>query len=227
MIDRSKRYLMISSKVKGGKVYSVTEAIKILKENPTKFDQSVEVHIKLGIDPKKSDQLVRGLVQLPHGTGKTKKIIAFVSPEQEAEAKAAGADIIGNDEIIQKIKQTGKIDFEVAVATPLMMKKIAVIAKTLGQKGLMPNPKNETIGPNVAKMIAGVKSGKIAFKNDDTGNVHALVGKLSFTDNQLKENIDSFISAIRRAKPSASKGTFLKSVTICVSMSPGVRLNIV
>jgi large subunit ribosomal protein L1 len=227
MIKRSKRYLKTSAKVEKGKAYTVTDAIKVLKENPTKFDQSVEVHLNLGIDPKKSDQLVRGLVQLPNGTGKTKKIIAFVPVNKEAEAKAAGADIIGNDEVIQKIKQTGKIDFEVAVATPEMMKKIAPIAKTLGQKGLMPNPKNETIGPNIKKMIEGVKAGKVSFKNDDTGNVHGLVGKLNFSEEKLKENIEAFIAAVRKVKPAASKGTFLKSVTVCTSMGPGIRLNIV
>lgn len=225
MKKRSKRYLTQESKIKKNKFYSIDEAVKILKQNSIKFDASIEIHMKLGIDPKKSDQIVRGLVQLPHGTGQTKKIIAFVTPDLEAEAKTAGADIIGNDEIIQKIKQTKKIDFDVAIATPNMMKKIAVIAKILGQKGLMPNPKTETIGPNVKKMIEGVKKGKISFKNDDTGNIHGIVGKLSFTDDKLKDNILAFINTIKKSKPPSAKGTFLKSITVCSSMSPGIKLN--
>lgn len=225
MKKRSKRYLTQESKIEKNKIYSIDEAIKILKQNSIKFDASIEIHMKLGIDPKKSDQIVRGLVQLPHGTGQTKKIIAFVTPDLEAEAKAAGADIIGNDEAIQKIKQTKKIDFDVAIATPTMMKKIAVIAKILGQKGLMPNPKTETIGPNVKKMIESVKKGKISYKNDDTGNIHGIVGKLSFTDDNLKNNILAFINTVKRSKPPSAKGTFLKSITICSSMSPGIKLN--
>jgi len=226
MRKRSKRYLTQAAKIEKGKIYSIEEAVKIIKLNPTKFDASVEVHLKLGIDPKKSDQIVRGLIQLPHGTGKTKRIIAFVPTELEAEAKTAGADIIGNDEVIQKIKQTQKIDFDVAIAVPQIMKKIAPIAKILGQKGLMPNPKTETIGPNIKKMIEGVKAGKVSFKNDDSSNMHGLVGKLSFTEENLKENINAFIQAIKKAKPASAKGTYIKSATVCASMGPGIALNI-
>lgn len=224
-MKRSKRYAVLANKLEKSKTYSVAEAVKILKEDKLKFDSSVEMHLRLGIDPKKGDQIVRGVVQVPHGTGKIKKVIAFVSPDQEKDAQSAGADIIGTDEIIKNIKQTGKINFDVAVATPAMMKKVAPIAKILGQKGLMPNPKTETIGPDVKKMIQGVKAGKTTFKNDDSGNVHALVGKLSFSENNLIENAQSFIQAVKKAKPATSKGTYIKNAVICATMGPGLKIN--
>ncbi|MFH0819142.1 MAG: 50S ribosomal protein L1 [Patescibacteria group bacterium] len=227
MKKRSKRYLTALAKVEKNKAYSVSEAIEIIQSNPTKFDPAVEVHMNLGIDPKKSDQLIRAVVSLPHGTGKTKRVIAFVSPDQEAEAKEAGADLIGNDEMIQKIKTTGKIEFDVAVATPMMMKKIGPIAKTLGQKGLMPNPKAETVGPDVKKMITAVKLGKIAYKNDESANVHAMVGKVSFEKEKLVVNIQTFIDSVRKSKPAASKGTYIKNAVICTTMGPSVKLNLV
>lgn len=223
---RSKRYKNTQAKIEKGKIYSIEDAVKIIKNDKIKFDAGVEIHVRLGIDPKKSEQIVRGVVQLPHGTGKVKRVIAFVAPEQEKDALEAGADIIGTDEVIQKIKATSKIDFDVAVATPNMMKKIAPIAKILGQKGLMPNPKTETIGPDVKKLVAGVKAGKATFKNDDSGNVHALIGKASFEENKLSENALSFIQAIRKAKPSSSKGTYFKSATLCSTMGPGIKINV-
>jgi len=224
-MKRSKRYVALATKIEKGKIYSIAEAIKILKSDKLKFDPSVEIHLRLGIDPKKGDQIVRGVVQIPHGTGKTKKVIAFVSPDQEKDAQSAGADIIGTEEVIKNIKQTGKINFDVAIATPVMMKKIAPIAKILGQKGLMPNPKTETIGPDVKKMIQGVKAGKATFKNDDSGNVHALVGKISFLENNLIENVQAFIQAVKKAKPATSKGTYIKNAVICTSMGPGLKIN--
>jgi large subunit ribosomal protein L1 len=224
-MTRSKRYTAVVAKLDKAKIYSIAEAINILKEDKLKFDSTIEVHLRLGIDPKKGDQIVRGVVQLPHGTGKTKKVIAFVTPDQENDAKSAGADIIGNDEVIQKIKQTSKIDFEVAVATPAMMKKIAPIAKILGQKGLMPNPKTETIGPDIKKIVAGVKAGKATFKNDDSGNIHALVGKLSFAEDKLVENVKSLIQAVKKVKPATSKGTYIKNAVICTTMGPSLKIN--
>lgn len=226
MKKRSKRYLTNKSKIEAGKMYSIEEAISLIKLNPTKYDQGVEIHVKLGIDPKKSDQLIRGVLNLPHGTGKTKRVIAFVGPENEQIARDAGADIIGDDNEIAKIKQTSKISFDVAIATPAMMKKITPIAKILGQKGLMPNPKTDTIGTDIKKMITSVKAGKIAYKNDDTGNVHALVGRIKFEDDKIKENVEAFINSIKKAKPATSKGVYLKNVVICTSMGPSVRLNI-
>ncbi|MFA7377560.1 MAG: 50S ribosomal protein L1 [Patescibacteria group bacterium] len=209
------------------KQYTIGEAIKIVKEISTaKFDGSLEVHANLGINTKKSDQQIRSAVNLPHGTGKTIKIAAFVSPENEKEAKDAGADFVGGEELIAEIKKTEKTDFQVAVAEPALMKNLAVIAKILGTRGLMPSPKNETVTPNIVKAIAELKKGKVSFKNDDTGNLHAVIGKLSFADEKLVENFQVFIDAVRRLKPSSAKGTFIKSVTIASSMSKGVKVSI-
>ena len=215
----------ISAKVDKNKVYGIEEAIKLAKETSgVKFDASVEVHANLGIDPKKGEQQIRATVVLPHGTGKTKKIAAFVSAEKEQEAKDAGADFVYGEEQIKKIKDTSKIEFEVAVTTPDMMSKLAVIAKVLGPKGLMPNPKTETVGPNIKKMIEDLKKGKITFKNDDTSNVHQIIGKVSFTEAQLTENLTTFLEALKKAKPNTSKGVYIKSLTLCTSMGPAIRI---
>ena len=224
MSKRSKRYTALKDKITTGSQYSIDEAIQLLKDNPTKFDSGVEIHIRLGIDTKKSDQVVRGSAKLPHGTGKEKKVIAFVNANQETEAKEAGADIIGTEEIIAEIKKSGKTDFDVAVATPDMMKKIAPVARILGQRGLMPNPKTETVGPNVSEMIGALKSGKINFKNDDGGNIHVLVGRISFEKDQIRDNINALLEALRKAKPSTSKGDFIQRATLCTSMSPSVEI---
>lgn len=221
---RSKRYKALAAKIEKGKVYSVQEAIDLLKESPVKFDAAVEVHMRLGIDPKKGDQMVRGTVVLPHGSGKTRKVAAFVSPDKESEAKTAGADLVGTAEVIEKIKTTGKIEFDIAVATPDMMKKLAPIAKILGQAGVMPNPKTETVGPNVTKMITELKGGKVAYKNDDTANVHQIVGRLSFPAEHLVENVKTFVDVVKKAKPAESKGTYLRSVTLTTTMGPGVTI---
>lgn len=223
---RSKRYKALVEKIEKGKVYPVQEALALLKEGPVKFDAAVEVHMRLGIDPKKGEQMVRGTVVLPHGSGKTRKIAAFVSPEKEAEAKAAGADIIGTADVIEKIKSTGKIDFDIAVATPDMMKKLAPIAKNLGQAGVMPNPKTETVSPNVTKMITELKGGKVAYKNDDTANVHQIVGRLSFTADHLAENVKTFVDVVKKAKPAESKGTYVRSITLTTTMGPGIAISV-
>jgi large subunit ribosomal protein L1 len=226
MAKRSKRYKQAAAAVTKGKVYSVNDAAQTVKTAPTKFDASIELHIRLGIDPKKTDQTVRGSVQLPHGTGKTKKVIAFVDPNHEADAKEAGADIIGTAEVINQIKTTGKIDFDVAVATPDMMKQLAPIARVLGQKGLMPNPKTETVGNDVKKMVTALKQGKVNFKNDATANIHLAVGKVSFGTEQIIANVNAAIEAVRKAKPASSKGTFMRSVTLSTTMGPGVPLSL-
>lgn len=223
MARHSKRFNTVKQKMTSATRYSLAEAVALVKESPVKFDAGVELHVKLGIDPKKSDQIVRGSIQLPHGTGKTKRVIAFVGPNQEAEATKAGADLIGNAEKIAEIKKTEKTDFDVAVATPDVMRSLAPIARILGQRGLMPNPRTETVGPDISELIRAVKAGKIHFKNDDGGNIHLLVGKVSFTDQQLQENIQTTMTAIQKAKPSSAKGIYLRSVTICSSMGPGVR----
>lgn len=226
MIKRSKRYTTFKDKVKAAAHYDVQQAIVLIKGETAKFDQSVELHVRLGINPKKSDQVVRGSAHLPHGTGKTKRVIAFVGSNGEAAAKDAGADIIGTAEEIANIKKTSKINFDVAVATPEMMKQLAPIARILGQKGLMPNPKTETVGPDIAKLVKAVKLGKVNFKNDDTGNLHLAIGKVSFTPEQLEANINETISAIRKAKPATAKGTYIKSLTLCTTMGPGLSLTL-
>ena len=222
----TKRMKALRLKVDENKVYTLDEAIKLAKETSgVKFDASVEVHANLGIDPKKGEQQVRSTVVLPHGTGKTKKIAAFVSAEREQEAKDAGADFVYGEEQIKKIKDTSKIEFEVAVTTPDMMSKLASIAKVLGPKGLMPNPKTETVGPNLKKMIEDLKRGKITFKNDDTSNIHQIVGKVSFSEAQLKENLEIFLEALKKAKPNTSKGVYIKSLTLCTSMGPAIKIS--
>jgi len=216
----------LAAKVDPKKVYAVEEAIKLVRETSgVKFDASVEVHANLGIDTKKTEQQVRTTVVLPHGTGKTKKVAAFVSAEKEKEAKEAGADFVYSEEDIKKMKDTAKIDFDVAVTTPDMMPKLAMVAKILGPRGLMPNPKTDTVGPNIKKMIEEQKKGKVTFKNDDSGNVHQLVGKLSFTDAQLKENLDVFLEALKKAKPATAKGTFIKNIIVCSTMGPSIKIS--
>lgn len=216
-----------SSIYDSNKTYVLSEAIKIVKKiTKTKFDSSVEIHIRLGIDNKKSDQQIRGAVSLPHGTGKNIKIAAFVSPENEAAAKAAGADFVGGEELIAEIKKTEKTDFQVAVAEISMMRNLSQIAKILGTRGLMPSPKNDTVSQNPAKTIEELKKGKISFKNDDTGNLHLIIGKISFDDTKLVENFDKLLDTIKKSKPSSSKGTFIKNISISSSMSPGVKISI-
>ncbi len=226
MAKRSKRYRALSSKLTAGKKYSSSEAVKLLKEAPTKFDSMVELHFRLGIDPKKSEQSVRGSVQLPHGSGKQKRIIAFVGSNDEAAAKEAGADIIGTNDVIKELKASGKINFDVAVASPEMMKQLAPVARLLGQKGLMPNPKTETVGPDIKKIITSLKHGRINFKNDSTSNVHLAVGKLAFSEQQLVENIQAAVAAIRRVKPASAKGIYLRSITLTSTMGPGIPLSV-
>ena len=209
------------------KSYSLNEAIKIVKSiTKTKFDASVEVHFRLGINTKKSDQQIRGAASLPHGTGKTIKIAAFVSPENEAAVKAAGADFVGGEDLVAEIKKTEKTDFQVAIAEVSMMRTLAQIAKILGTRGLMPSPKNDTVTQNPAKTVEELKKGKISFKNDDTGNLHAIIGKVSFSDDKLAENFSSLLETIRKAKPSSSKGAFIKNISLSSSMSAGVKVSV-
>lgn len=226
-MSHSKRYQELAKKIDQEKSYQINEAIKLIKDTATtKFDGSVEVHVRLGIDPKKTEQQVRGAVTLPNGTGKTKKIAVFVSPEKEKEAKEAGADIIGGQDLIDDIKKTGKVEFELAIATPDMMPKLAVIARVLGPKGLMPSPKNDTITTNIKKTIEELKKGKINFKNDDTGNIHQVIGKISFEENKILQNYQIFIEALKKAKSSSTKGTFIQNISISSSMGPGVKVEI-
>ena len=220
-----KKYTEAAKLVDSKKVYSIEEAAELVKKTSTaKFDATVEVHVGLGIDAKKSDQSVRGTVSLPHGSGKVKKVMAFVSSGKEKEAKDAGADIIGGEESINEIAKTGKFDFDIAVATPDMMPKLAKVAKILGPKGLMPNPKTETVSTNVTKMISELKKGKIAFKNDDGAIVHTVIGKVSFDAAKLKENYEALMEALKKVKPSNSKGIFIKYAIVASTMGPGIRV---
>lgn len=213
------------AKIDPKKAYSMDEAIALAKETAgVKFDASVEIHARLGIDTKKSEQQIRATVVLPHGTGKSRTVAAFVSPEKEKEAKEAGADFVYGEEEIKKIKDTNKIEFEVAVTTPDMMPKLAAIAKILGPKGLMPNLKTETVGPNVKKMVEELKKGKITFKNDDNGNVHQIIGKISYSDQQLKENLATFLDALKKAKPATAKGIFIQNLVLTSSMGPAIKI---
>lgn len=226
-MNRSKRYKEIVKKIDKNKKYGIDEAVKLLAQNAkAKFDESVEVHLNTGIDPKQSDQLIRGTIVLPHGTGKEKKIAVFAEGEKATEAKEAGADLVGGQDLIDKIKQSKQTDFDISVATPDMMKKMAVIAKVLGPKGLMPSPKTDTVTMDVKKTVEQLKKGKISFKNDDTGNIHQLVGKVSFGEEKLKENITSFVQALKDSKPSGIKGEFIKSITITSTMGVGIKVNV-
>lgn len=206
------------------KAYPLEEALALTKQlSKTKFDASIEIHVRLGIDPKKGDQQIRTAVSLPHGTGKSVKIAAFVSPDKEAEVRAAGADIVGGEELIAEIKKTEKTDFQVAVAEPLMMKNLAQIAKILGTRGLMPSPKNETVSMNPAKTVQELKKGKISFKNDDTGNIHAIIGKVSFDTKQLMDNFNVIIDTLKKIKPAKAKGVYIRNISLSSSMGPGIK----
>lgn len=226
-MTRSKRYQEEVKKIDKNKKYPVAEAIKIIKTgNSTKFDGSVEIHVRTGIDAKKTDQQIRGAVTLPHGTGQTKTIAAFVPAGKEKEAKEAGADIVGEQDLIDEIKKTGKAEFDVALATPDMMPKLAAIAKVLGPRGLMPSPKNETITTDLKKTIGELKKGKINFKNDDTGNIHQVIGKVSFNEKKLAKNYTTFIEALQKAKPSSTKGIYIQNISLSASMGPGVKVEV-
>jgi len=223
-MSRSKRYQNLLKKIDKETIYPIEQAMKLIKDtSTTKFDSGIEVHVRLGIDPKKGDQQVRGTIVLPHGIGKVLKVAVFAEGEKAKEAKEAKADFIYNEEDIADIKKTGKIEFDIAVADPAMMKKLAPIAKVLGQKGLMPSPKNETVTPNIKKTVAELKAGKIAFKNDDTANLHQLIGKASYDDKKLLENYNTLMKALKESKPEGVKGTFIKTVFLTSSMGPSIK----
>jgi large subunit ribosomal protein L1 len=221
----AKKRKAVESKVDKSKVYSLKEASSLVKDvNTTKFDASVDLHIRLGVDPKKADQAIRGTVSLPHGTGKTKRVLVLCTPEKEAEAKAAGADYVGLDEFVQKI-EGGWVDVDVIVATPSVMPKIGRLGKILGPRNLMPNPKTGTVTNDVAAAVNEVKGGKIAFKVDKAGIIHASIGRVSFPPEKITENSHELINAIIRAKPSSSKGTYLRSIFMATTMSPGIAVD--
>jgi len=225
IMSLTKKRKVAQAKVDNNKIYSLKEASSLLKEiNCTKFDSSVDVHIRLGVDPKKADQAIRGTVTLPHGTGKTKRVLVLCTPDKEADAKAAGADYVGLDEYITKI-EGGWTDVDVIVATPAVMPKIGKLGKVLGPRNLMPNPKTGTVTNDVAGAVNEVKGGKIAFKVDKAGIIHASIGRVSFTPEKIVENTTEFIQAIVKAKPSTAKGIYLKSIFMASTMSPGVSVD--
>ena len=221
----TKKRKVANSKVEGNKAYSLKEASSLVKEvNTTKFDSSVDLHIRLGVDPKKADQAVRGTVSLPHGTGKTKRVLVLCTPDKEAEAKTAGADHVGLDEFITKI-EGGWTDIDVIIATPSVMPKIGKLGKVLGPRNLMPNPKTGTVTNDIAGAIKDLKGGKIAFKVDKVGIVHASIGRVSFASEKIAENSQELINAIIRLKPSSSKGIYLRGVSMASTMSPGILID--
>lgn len=225
MKKRGKKYQGVK-KLVTQPVYELKEAMVLLKQtSTTKFDSSCEVHMKLGLDPKQADQLLRGTVVMPNGTGKKMKVIAFVPEAQVKVAKAAGAVEAGLEELIEKINK-GWLDFDVAVATPDVMKNLGKVAKTLGQKGLMPNPKAGTVTTDVEKTIGEIIKGKVEFRMDKLANVHNIFGKVSFGEAQLEENLKTFLQAVAQAKPSGAKGIFVKSITVKTTMGPGIRLDV-
>ena len=221
----SKRFLEAKSLVEKDKSYPIAEAVELAKKTSTvKFDAGLEVHVKLGINPKKTDQQVRASVSLPNGTGKSVKVaVISTNGDQIKAGKAAGAEVAGEQDLIDEIK-AGKINFDVLVATPEAMKLLAPIAKVLGPKGLMPNPKDGTVTGNVAEAVANLKKGKVSYKNDDSGNLHVMIGKLSFEDGKLVENFQALMDSITKAKPAAAKGTFIKNVSVASSMGPGIKI---
>ncbi|MEK9165719.1 MAG: 50S ribosomal protein L1 [Patescibacteria group bacterium] len=223
MSKQSKRYQSNQQKIEK-KIYAFDEAIKIIKEQSNaKFDESLEVHLNLGIDPKKSEQTIKGSVVLPHGTGKTVKIAVFTESKQK-EAKEAQADIIGGKELIEEIIKTKKADFDVAIATADIMRELSRAAKILGPKGLMPSPKTGTVTENISGTVNKLKTGQINFRNDDSGNVHQNIGKLSWDLLKIKENFNALLTEIKKHRPKGVKGTFIKSITLCSSMGPGIKV---
>ncbi len=225
MAKLAKRVKANNEQVVVDKIYTPSEAIELAKKTAnTKFVGSVEVHFKMGIDAKKTDQAVRGTVSLPHGTGKTKRVAAFVTEVKEKEAKDAGAVLVGGEDLIKTIKETEKTDFDVAVAEPAIMPKLAQIAKILGTRGLMPNPKTGTVGVNIGAMIKEIAGGKVNYKNDDSGNIHQIIGKSNFESKALLENLQVLYKAVTDSKPAAFKGQFIVSMSVNSTMGPGIRL---
>ena len=221
----TKKQKLALAKIEAGKTYSLKEASELVKEvTYTKFDASLDIDVRLGVDPRKANQMVRGVVSLPHGTGKQVRVLVLCTPDQEEAAKAAGADYVGLDEYIEKIKG-GWTDIDVIITMPAIMGKIGALGRVLGPRGLMPNPKSGTVTPDVAKAVKEVKQGKIDFKVDKNGIVHASIGKVSFTADQIRDNAKEFVMTLIKLKPATAKGTYLKSIYLSSTMSPGVKVD--
>lgn len=225
MAKRGKKYQEAAKLIDENQYYEPEEAVELVKKTATaKFDETVEVAIRLGVDPKRQDQAVRGVVVLPHGTGKTQRVLVFAKGEKAKEAEAAGADYVGDTDMINKIQQ-GWLDFDVCVATPDMMAEVGKLGRILGGKGLMPNPKAGTVTMDVAKAVQEIKAGKIEFRLDKAGQIHAPIGKVSFESEKLAENFRALVDAVNRAKPAAAKGVYLKNIALSSTMGPSVRVD--
>ena len=225
MAKVSKKRQAVNAKIDATKLYALRDAAALVKEiNTTKFDASVDVHVRLGVDPRKADQAIRGTVSLPHGTGKVKRVLVLCTPDKEAEAKAAGADYVGLDEFITKISQ-GWTDVDVIIAMPSVMAKVGQIGRILGPRGLMPNPKTGTVTLNVGAAVEEVKAGKISFRVDKYGIIHSPIGRISFTPEKLAENAIELISTLEKMKPSTAKGTYMKGISMASTMSPGISID--
>jgi large subunit ribosomal protein L1 len=224
-MQRSKAYRKAAEQIDRSRLYSPAQAVSLAKKtSPTKFDATVEVALRLGVDPRRADQMVRGTVNLPNGTGKTARVLAFATGDRAEQAKAAGADYVGSDDLIERI-QGGFLDFDAVVATPDMMGKVGRLGRVLGPRGLMPNPKTGTVTPDVGKAVSDIKGGKIEFRVDKNGNLHFVIGRASFTDRALAENYAAALDEVVRLKPAAAKGRYLKRVTMTTSMGPGIPVD--
>ena len=225
-MKKSKRYVANLEQVEKNKLYTKEEAIKLVKSTSnTKFDSTVEVAMNLNLDVKKADQQLRGAIVLPHGTGKTKKILVLTKGDQAKAAKEAGAEFVGDLDLISKIESENWFDFDVIIATPDMMPALGKIGKLLGPKGLMPNPKTGTVTTDVVKAVEETKKGKVNYRTDSYGNVHGIIGKVSFTDEQLAENLTTFVEAIAKIKPTTVKGTYIKNISVSSTMGPGIKID--
>ena len=225
MRTRGKKYIEASNKVERGKAYTKEEAVKLVKETSTsKFTGTVEVAVRLNLDTKKADQQLRGAIVLPHGTGKSKKVLVVARGENATKAKAAGADFVGDTDMLEKIEKENWFDFDVMIATPDMMPLLGKLGKVLGPKGLMPNPKTGTVTTDVEKAVSEVKAGRVEYRTDSFGNVHGIIGNTSFTDEQLVENLNAFVSVLLKAKPQTVKGEYVKNISIASTMGPGIKV---
>jgi large subunit ribosomal protein L1 len=224
-MQRSKAYQAAAGKIDKDKLYAPFDAVRLVKETSiVKFDPTVDVAMRLGVDPRKADQMVRGTVNLPHGTGKTARVLVFANADKAEDARAAGADVVGGDELIEKVNG-GWLEFDAVVATPDMMGKVGRLGRVLGPRGLMPNPKTGTVTPDVAKAVSDIKGGKIEFRVDRHANLHFIIGKASFAPEQLAENYAAALEEVLRLKPSSSKGRYLKKVTLSTTMGPGIEID--
>jgi large subunit ribosomal protein L1 len=224
-MKRSKAYLKAAEKIDQDRLYAPLEGIELAKEtSPTSMDATVEVAMRLGVDPRKADQMVRGTVNLPHGTGKTARVIVFATGDKAREAESAGADAVGSDDLIERI-QGGWLEFDAAVAAPDQMAKVGRVARILGPRGLMPNPKTGTVTPDVARAVGDIKGGKVNFRVDKQANLHLIIGKASFDTEKLVENYGAALDEILRAKPSAAKGRYVKKITVTTTMGPGIPVD--